>query len=203
MEVFQRAGIARCNVSDELDLRGWYARPNPGASPAPIISFSALADRLKSAAATPLADDGLASAAAEAFAHEVAQAEDRHADILHKRRVAHYLTVLAKARYLLLRAALVEIALGQNPNWIDDAVFPSEFNEQAVLGLQRHGFPWAPLLKLAYQPGLAPDPGDDFFSKIASEKREALIGRLNQLKGEARELVKALSAASTAVSSAS
>jgi len=203
MEVFQRAGIARCNVSDELDLRGWYARPNPGASPAPIISFSALADRLKSAAATPLADEGLDDEAAEAFANEVAQAQDRHADILHKRRAAHYLTVLAKARYLLLRAALVEIALGQSPNWIDGDVFPSEFNEQAVLGLQRHGFPWAPLLKLTYQSGLAPDPGDDFFSKIANEKRETLLGRLNQLKGEARELVKALSAASTAASSVS
>ncbi len=197
------AGLARCAASGELELRGWYARPNPDASPAPIASFSALADRLKSAAATPLADDGLAGEAAEAFAHEVAQAQARHADIIHKRRKAHYLTVLAKARFLLLRAALVEIALGQSPNWIDGDVYPSEFNEHAVLGLQRHGYPWAPLLKLAYQPGLAPDPGDDFFAKIASEKREALVGRLNQLKGEAREAVKTLSAAWAATEDAS
>ncbi len=197
-EDFQRAGIARCTASGEFDLRGWYTRPNPGASPVPIVSFSALADRLKSAPATPLADDGLAREAAEAFAHEVTQAQDRHADILHKRRVAHYLTVLAKARSLLLRAALVEIALGQSPTLLDGDVYPADFGEQAVLGLQRHGFPWAPLLKLAYQPGLAPDPGDDFFVKIAGEKRETLIGRLNQLKGEARELVKTLSAAAAA-----
>jgi len=202
-EAFQRAGIARRIASGEFDLRGWYARPNPGASLAPIASFSALADRLKSAAATPLADEGLDVEAVEAFANEVTQAQDRHADILHKRRVAHYLTVLAKARFLLLRAALVEIALGQSPTLLDGDVYPAEFGEQAVLGLQRHGFPWAPLLKLTYQPGLAPDPSDDFFLKIANEKRETLIGRLNQLKGEARELVKALSAVSTAVSSVS
>ncbi len=197
------AGLARCTASGELGLRDWYARPTPGASPAPIASFSALKDHLKSAAPTPAADDALATEATEAFAHEVAQAQERHADIIHKRRKAHYLTVLAKARFLLLRAALVEIALGQNPNWIDGDVYPSEFNEQAVLGLQRYGFPWAPLLKLAYQLGLAPDPGDDFFAKIAGEKREALVGRLSQLKGEARELVKALSAASTAGGSVS
>jgi hypothetical protein len=44
---------------------------------------------------------------------------------------------------------------------------------------------------------LAPDPSDDFFLRITGEKRESLIARLNQLKGEARELVKTLSTAAT------
>ena len=84
----------------------------------------------------------------------------------------------------------------------DDVVYPFEFNEQAVLGLQRHGFPWGPLLKLAYQPGLAPDPSDDFFLNSSRvRKPEGLVGRLNQLTGEARELVRTLSAALAAADS--
>ena len=192
------AGLVRCAASGELELRGWYTRPKPGAPPAPIASFSALRDRLKSAAPTSAASDALATEAAEAFALEVAQAQARHADIIHKRRVAHYLTVLAKARFLLLRAALVELALGQSPHLFDDEVYPSEFNEQAVLGLQRHGFPWGALLKLAYRSGLAPDPQDHFFLGIAGEKRENLVARLHRLGSEARNLVKTLSDSSAA-----
>ncbi len=202
-ESLRSAGLARCTASSDLELRGWYIRPQPKATPAPVASFAALADRLKVAVQAETSDDSLLGEAQACFTQELAQAAERHADIIRRRRMAHYLAVRSKARYLLLRAALAEIALGQNPNWFDGDVYPSEFNEQAVLGLQRHGFPWAPLLKLAYQPGLAPDPSDDFFSKIAGEKREALVGRLNQLKGEARELVKTLSAASAAVSSVS
>jgi len=194
-ERLRNAGIVRRVASADFELRGWYARPKPNAPPTPIATFSALADHLKSATPALAADDALAAAAAEAFASEVARAQARHADILRQRKKAHYLTLLAKARSLLLRAALVEIALGQSRELFDGDAYPSEFSEQAVLGLQRHGFPWAPLLKLAYQPGLAPDPSDDFFQKIMGEKRETLVGRLNQLKGEARGLVKALTCA--------
>jgi len=59
------------------------------------------------------------------------------------------------------------------------------------------------LLKLAHQPGLVPNPEDDFFLRIAGEKRESLVGRLNQLSGEARESVKALSVARDAAERAS
>ena len=196
-ELLQNAGIVRRVASADFELRGWYARPKPGALPAPITTFSALADHLKSATPPLAADDALATTAAEAFASEVARAQERHADIIYKRRRAHYLAVRAKAQQLLLRAALVELALGQSRHMFDEVIYPSEFNEQAVLGLQRRGFPWGALLKLAYQPGLVPHPEDDFFLKIAGERRESLIGRLKQLTGEARELVQALSDAAS------
>jgi superfamily II DNA or RNA helicase len=197
----QGAGFARCTASGEFDLRAWYARPEPGASPAPIASFSALVDRLNTSARPSAAGDTLASESAEAFALEVAQAQERHADIIHKRRVAHALTVLAKAHFLLLRAALVELALGQNPNWFDGDVYPLEFNEQAVLGLQHRGFPWGALLKLAFTSGLAPSAEDPYFKQIAGEKREALLGRFAQLKATAKEMVPALQSALTAAKS--
>jgi hypothetical protein len=191
------AGLVRCVASGDHKLRGWYVRPQPEAPPAPIASFASLVDRLKVSGQPEASDDSLMSEAQACFALELAQAEERHSDIIRRRRTAHYLAVRAKAQLLLLHAALVELALGQSLALFDGDVYPSEFNEQAVLSLQRHGFPWAPLLKLAYQPGLAPDPSDDFFLRITGEKRESLIARLNQLKGEARELVKTLSTAAT------
>lgn len=189
------AGLARCVAVGDLELRGWYARPRPGAPPAPIASFAALADHLKAHVQAETADDLLADEAQARFARELAQVKERHADSIHRRRMAHYLAVRARAQLVLLRAALVELALGQSPALFDGDVYPTEFNEQAVLGLQRHGYPWGALLKLAYQPGLIPHAEDSFYVKVANEKREALIGRFNQLKGEARELVKALTVA--------
>jgi superfamily II DNA or RNA helicase len=197
----QGAGFARCAASGEFDLRGWYARQQPDASPAPIASFSTLVDRLKLTALPPFADDALAAESEEAFAGAVVQIEQRYASVIHKRRVAHALTVLAKARFLLLRAAMVELALGQNPTLLDGDVYPSEFNERAVRGLQQRGFPWGALLHLAFTPGLTPDAEDPYFKQIAGEKRAALLGRFAQLKVMAKEMVPALQSALTAAES--
>jgi hypothetical protein len=79
------------------------------------------------------------------------------------------------------RAATVELALGQNPNYLDET-YPTAFNDQAVLGLQHHGYPWAALLRLAFDPGLVPSPEDAYYKQIAPEKRESLKGRFAQLR---------------------
>ena len=188
-------GLSRCCASGALKMRGWYVRPQPGAPPAPIASFASLVDCLKAGAQPEVADDSLASEAQICFDLELAQAEERHAAIIHRHRRAHYLAVRARAQLLLLRAALVELALGQSPILLDGDVYPAEFNEQAVLALQRHGFPWGPLLKLAFTPGLTPDADDPYFTQIAGEKREALKGRMNQLKDVAKKAVVELSTA--------
>jgi hypothetical protein len=155
-------------------------------------------DHLKSRAQADASDPSLLAEAQSRFDLELAQIAVHQAAIVRRRRTAHYLAVRARAQLLLLRAALVEVALGRSPTLFDDKVYSAKFNEHAVLGLQRHGFPWGALLKLAHQPGLAPDPNDDFFLGIAGEKRETLSERLNQLTGEARQLVKMLCAASAA-----
>ncbi|MGC8781084.1 MAG: hypothetical protein ACP5UQ_09490, partial [Anaerolineae bacterium] len=188
-------GLARCVASGDLERRGWYARPQPGAPPAPIADFAALADRLKAIPQAGPADNSLAGEAQACFALELTQATERQADIIRRRRRAHYLAVRARAQLLLLRAALVELALGQSSDRFDGDVYPTEFNEQAVLGLQRHGFPWGALLKLAFTPGLVPQAEDPFFKQIAGEKREVLKGRFAQLKDEARKMLTMLKAA--------
>ena len=191
-EIVRGTGLARCTASGEIQLRGWYARAKPDASPALIASYTTLIDCLKSAAPPLAADDLLVGESEEAFAREVAQVWQRHTDIIQRRKTAHYLTILARARFLLLRAAMVELALGQNLTLLDSDAYPSEFGEQAVSGLQRHGFPWGALLMLAHRPGLAPDADDPYFKQIAGQRRESLQGRFAQLKAEAKQMVSSL-----------
>jgi len=199
VEDFQGAGIARCTASGELELRGWYARPQPQASPAVIPSFSALIGRLKANDRSESKDDLLVTDAEVHFAQEISRAKSQYEGIIYRRRLAHYHAVRSKAQFVLLRAAVVELALGQSPGLYESEVYPSEFNEQAVLGLQRRGFPWGALLKLAFEPGLAPTAEDPYFEQITGEKREALMGRFAQLREEAKKTLGLLQAARVAL----
>ncbi len=70
---------------------------------------------------------------------------------------------------------------------------PISFNEQAVTGLQRHRAPWAALLKLAYEPGLAPSETDEYFLQASRDNRESLKGKFAQLTQDARKAVNLLS----------
>ena len=72
-------------------------------------------------------------------------------------------------------------------------VFPSTFSEGSISGLQRHGFPWRPLLSLAYDSGMKPEETDPYYIKINTDTRESLKGRFNQLTQEARRVVQILS----------
>ena len=109
------------------------------------------------------------------------------------RHIAWMMTERAKAQTLLLKAALVEIALGMKPDMFEAESYPASFSEQAVLGLQRHRAPWAALLQKAYEPGLAPVESDPYFQQIADDSRESLKGRMMQLTQEARKAVQVLS----------
>lgn len=80
----------------------------------------------------------------------------------------------------------------------DSETHPSAFNEQAICGPQRHGFPWRALLQLAFDPGLAPRADDPFYQRIANDKRDLLRGRFAQLKDEACKLIPTLQAAGVA-----
>jgi hypothetical protein len=93
----------------------------------------------------------------------------------------------------LVKAALVEVALGQNPAMWDNGHYPTTFSETAIKGLQRHGYPWGPLLMLAFDPELSIEESDPFFQQIQNASREVLRGHFSQLSGEAKRLVKLLS----------
>ena len=122
--------------------------------------------------------------AAEAEAAAVEQGRQR---LHHVRQQA----VLARAGRLLLDAALVELALGQQPDLLAQADYPIAFDTAAIRGLGRHGHPWAPLLRLVLSriPVRAPQVTDPFFAEIQGASPDSLRRRHDQLARRARQLV--------------
>jgi len=95
----------------------------------------------------------------------------------------------ARAARLLLDAALVELALGQQPDLFGQETYPMGFDRAAVIGLKRHGYPWAPLLTIARSHVRSPHPTDPFFVKIQSEPAAQLKRRLQTLTQRAQRLL--------------
>jgi len=129
--------------------------------------------------------------AAEAdFQGGVAGAIARQSEVKHLRSLGAYLAERDRAQRLLIKATLVELALGRQPALLDTETYPAAFNEQAVSGLARHGFPWGPLIQLAYDAGLSPAETDPYYMQIQNANRDSLKGRFNQLTEEARKAVR-------------
>jgi hypothetical protein len=194
----EQGALVRCRVDGEVDLRAWYIPDLSGKPTRSLHSFMALKDWLEKpdeTAGKTMSDPDQAKASLQG---EYVSLIKRQTEVIQLRRKAEYLTLRVKAQYLLLRAAMVEIALGRSPEMFESEIYPTAFTDGAVLGLQRHGFPWKPLLFLAHEPGLKPIESDPYFQRIASDKRESLKGRFNQLAQEARRIVPALSVAQKA-----
>ncbi|MGB8644111.1 MAG: helicase-related protein [Anaerolineae bacterium] len=193
------APVVRCASDGDIPLRAWYAPRDGETDPAPIETLAQLEGMLKSGNAAPAIDDLFRERAGQLFAAQVAETRAHQAEMLNHRAMGVYLAERARGQRLLCQAAMVEIALGQQPELFDGGVYPTAFNEQAVRGLQRHHFPWAALLQLAFEPGLAPRADDPYYHQIADSTRESLRGRLNQLTEQARQAVTSLKAAHEAV----
>ncbi len=95
----------------------------------------------------------------------------------------------ARAARLLMDAALVELTLGQTPDLFGEEQYPQAFNEVAVRGLARHGYPWTALLQIAGQRIQSPRPANQFYLDIQGEAPERLNRRFTKLKQQASELV--------------
>ncbi len=91
----------------------------------------------------------------------------------------------ARAARMLVQAALIELALGQQRDLWGEERYPTAFDRSAVLGLRRHGYPWTALLRLAQEEVEAPSPTDPFFLEIQGETREQLRGRWERLQQQA------------------
>jgi superfamily II DNA or RNA helicase len=189
--------LVRCCSDGDVRLCRWY-RPGADGRPEPVETLADLEARLAADGADGPAVPDLEAQALSLFEAEVVKAAGKLAAVIGNQRQGRYLAERARAQALLLRAAAVEIALGKQPNLFEDEAYPAAFNEQAVLGLARHRFPWAPLVQLAFQKGLAPSESDPYYQDIANSPRDSLRGRFAQLQKEAQEAVKALNAAKQA-----
>ena len=194
----ENGSLVRCRIDGDIDLRGWYAPATSDGLAARMATFADVEDWIKQGASTP-AGPQVTDQAKVLTQDDYWAIRGRQAEIINHRRTAEFLTQKVRAQRLLLQAAMVEIALGRAPDMFDMEAYPSAFNEQAVLGLQRHRFPWTALLKLAYEDGLAPQEHDAYFERIASDDRESLRGRFAQLSKGARRSVGVLSAARKAL----
>lgn len=100
----------------------------------------------------------------------------------------------AQAARLLLNAALVELALGQQLDLFGEEAYPAAFDETAVIGLKRHGYPWAPLLKIARSHIQTPRPTDPFFVEVQGESADRLRRRFETLQQRAARLLERIAA---------
>lgn len=110
---------------------------------------------------------------------------------LHEARRA---ALLAQARRLLLDATLTELALGQQLSLLDSSSYPLSFDIQAILGLKRHGYPWAGLVLLLQQQAALskPQPTDPFFVRIQGNPPEQLKRQFERLTQQAKQMLKEL-----------
>jgi hypothetical protein len=109
---------------------------------------------------------------------------------------AQWSALEAQAARLLLDAALVELALGQQPELFDDEAYPAAFDKAAVIGLKRHGYPWAPLLNIARARIQSPRPTDPFFVEVQGEPADRLRRRFETLQQRAARLLDRIAAGS-------
>ncbi|NTU81840.1 MAG: DEAD/DEAH box helicase family protein, partial [Chloroflexales bacterium] len=131
----------------------------------------------------------LRQTAVQAMQERIAARAEQLRSVIENRQRAEKLAHEAEARDILLHTALVEIAMGQQPDMFDHAL-PQAFSEQAIIGLKRHRFPFAPLLRLVNIENLQPSPTDPFYVQIQNGSRDTLRRQFDQLRARAEEAVK-------------
>jgi len=181
--------VLRCSTEPPLRRCAYYALDARG-RPQRIEHLADLEKVYAEAPAGsgPLWTEGAVEVARAEFEREVATLAQRMAEVVAARQGAERLAVVARARRTLLQAALVELAMAQQPQLSSQEALPMGFSEEAVSGLGRHGFPFAPLLKLVKADSLRPRPTDPFYVELQGQPRETLRRRFMMLESEATRL---------------
>jgi SNF2 family DNA or RNA helicase len=189
--------LLRFENEEEIELRGWFTKDLNGA-PTPIETMDQLQTFLEHNISFGEPDSIFMEKAQSEFKVSVDQTIQNQKKTIEKQKFGKYLAEKARGQSILIKAALIEIALGQQPELTEPELYPTGFNEQAIIKLQRHGFPWGALLNLAYEPELIPQENDPFYQQIKDSKRESLKGKFVQIREDATRCVKNLSAAKKA-----
>ncbi len=175
--------LKRLESAENLAMRGWYA---------PVDGYAVEIRTLPALQATLAREhspDDISAQASRAFKSQVGAVQERLEKVIAHRRNAQKTTDLYKARRILLKAAMLEVAMGQKPEMFDNESYPMELNQQAIQSLARHHFPWAALVRLAGEPDIAIPENDEYFRQASRDTRETLKGKFAQLTQEARKAV--------------
>jgi len=189
----QQGQMLRCSTSEAMPAHAYYALNDQGRP----WRIESLADLERTIAEEPSASCGLwcedaVGTVRVEFEREVQGQVRQRARVVAERQRAEHLAVEEQARQTLLRAALVELAMGQQPELISQGDLPAAFAPEAIAALRRHGYPFAPLLKLVNTEGMQPSPTDPFFTQLQGQPRSVLDRRLAALRERAVRLVEAL-----------
>lgn len=180
--------IVRCSADTPLPLRAYYTLDGKGLP----RRIKRLADLRAALAVKPedlvWSEEALATARAD-FEREQVAWQERLARVAAARRHGEHLALEEQARQTLLRAALVELAMAQQAELFAQEALPTAFTEEAVTGLKRHGYPFAPLLRLVNVEGMRPSPTDPFYTEVQGQSREALRRQFVVLRDKAAHLV--------------
>jgi hypothetical protein len=176
--------VVRFVDAEGAPVREWYDLSGP--APATIPTLGDLKRVLACAAPASTADEAVLHFREQVAALRCAF-EERSAEFVAMQRS----TLRAKAQRLLIKAALVEIALGQEQELFEEAAYPTSFDENAVKGLRRHDVPWTWMLKIGYEPGLRPAATDPYWVDIKILARDKLRERFRALTIQADELRRA------------
>ena len=187
----QTGRLLRVEVEEPLPRVAYYTR-DPGGQLRRLDRFQDVRDALQQPAIDHTWHESMRTAArAElqaAAETEWAAMKKVEAEVTQAQRSA----LEARGAQLLVHAALVELALGQQPDMFAGDVYPKAFDRSAVFGLGRHKYPWAPLLVLAQEHVMAPHPTDPFFARIQNESADQLKRRFEGMTQRAVRLVQVL-----------
>lgn len=191
-DVEELGQLVRYETTEEPKLCGWFAINNE--QPVSIQTLDEVMKYVNGYYSMHIAaDDAFIRTAEVDFNSAVHKIRDQKNEIIKRRKNAEYLAEKTRCQRLLIKAALVELALGQQPTLLEQVTYPAAFSEEAVVSLQRHRYPWGALLQLAFENGLSPQQEDVYFQKIKDASRESLKGMFNQLTEEAKKRVGILS----------
>lgn len=179
--------VLRCRTEGPLPLCAYYTLDAEG-RPQQIERLADLEARYAEEPDAHWSEETIATARAD-FQQEVEKLLQRQARVMAGRKRAERLALEEQACQTLLQAALVELAMGRQPQLFEEEALPVAFTEEAVTGLKRHGYPFAPLLRLVNGDGLRPSPTDPFYTTVQAKSREALRGRFQALREKAGRLV--------------
>ncbi len=179
--------VLRCSAEAPVPLCAYYALDARG-HPQRIERLADLEVLYAGESDAHWSEETTAVARAD-FRREVETVLQQQAQVIAGRQRAERLVLEEQARQTLLRAALLELAMGQQPQLFAEEALPVAFTEEAVTGLRRHGYPFAPLLRLVNVDGLRPSPTDSFYAAVQGKSREALRGRFRALWDKASRLV--------------
>jgi hypothetical protein len=177
--------ILRFEDDGDPPVIAWYDVSTP--QPKPIKKLSGLR--------RALGDDTEPAAGASARADDDFQQQVNSLRERIQARTAQFIehrqkTLRVQAQRLLIKAALVEIALGQQRDLFTEEPYPSSFGEEAIKGLRRHKSPWSWMLYIANEPDLQAKEDDPYFHKIRNLPQEKLQEEFKALTSKAKALLK-------------